>query len=399
MNRIVVIVIALLAAAGLVYAAVTLTEAGPADPPATRLPAAAPTPSSTLASTSTTSSTTPPLLPLATEAPDVTTTYLVWVSGGLLPDLVDGLMAAFDVISIVKGDTVELAAGDGAVIPLDALAVDPSAHRPFDPERALASLRPGSVILGETSAALRQVAAGDELTLAGETYEIAAVVPDEIVAAAEVVFDQSDPDLPIATDRYALIITDLAQAEVEAAVDDIHDSENLRVRVEGETPWLRHADAVLPQVFIKLALGEFSYTNRTGGVFDQDPGFKEEWIVTTDIPVLGEVVCHKVVTVMLEGAMAELGDEGLADLVDPAGFAGCWYPRFTRTATGSPAGISRHSWGAAVDINAPTNPFGSEGTQDARLVEVMKRWGFNWGGDWALPDPMHFEYSGLAQQP
>jgi hypothetical protein len=38
------------------------------------------------------------------------------------------------------------------------------------------------------------------------------------------------------------------------------------------------------------------------------------------------------------------------------------------------------------------------GTQDPRLVEVMAEWGFIWGGDWAVPDPMHFEY-GIPPKP
>ena len=81
--------------------------------------------------------------------------------------------------------------------------------------------------------------------------------------------------------------------------------------------------------------------------------------------------------------------------LDPAGFAGCWNPRYIRPTTGRSSGISRHAWGAAVDLNAESNPQGSAGTQDPRLVEVMLEWGFTWGGDWLVPDPMHFEY-GIA---
>ncbi|MEX1004472.1 MAG: M15 family metallopeptidase [Acidimicrobiia bacterium] len=65
--------------------------------------------------------------------------------------------------------------------------------------------------------------------------------------------------------------------------------------------------------------------------------------------------------------------------------------------TGTSAGLSRHSWGAAVDINAPTNPYGSDGTQDPRLVAIMQSWGFTWGGDWLVPDPMYFEFGGEPQ--
>jgi hypothetical protein len=176
----------------------------------------------------------------------------------------------------------------------------------------------------------------------------------------------------------------------------MHDGPTpLRIRAEGETPWLRHGDAVLPQSFIKLALGEFSYPAGATSQLSQDRSFVSENIITRDVPVLGRVTCHRVVLDMLTGAMSQLVDEGLSRLVDPAEFAGCWNARFIRTVAGTPAGISRHSWGAAIDMNAVSNPLGSPGSQDPRLVEIMAEWGFLWGGDWEVPDAMHFEY-GIA---
>jgi len=40
----------------------------------------------------------------------------------------------------------------------------------------------------------------------------------------------------------------------------------------------------------------------------------------------------------------------------------------------------------------PENPFGAPPNQDPRLVAVMERWGFIWGGIFVRPDGMHFEY-------
>jgi hypothetical protein len=63
-----------------------------------------------------------------------------------------------------------------------------------------------------------------------------------------------------------------------------------------------------------------------------------------------------------------------------------------RRATGS-ASWSKHAWGAAVDLNWRSNPFGS------RLVTDMPRWfvqlwldeGWGWGGNWrGKKDAMHF---------
>lgn len=322
--------------------------------------------------------------------------YLVWSTGGMTSELVDGLESQFDDLSVVRGDTVELNDGDGWVIPLDGLSIDPEAHGPFDPEGALLDLVRGTVALGETSASLRDVGVGGDLTISGLSYRVAAIVPDEVVGAAEIIFASSDPDAPVATDRYALVRTDLSRNEFEGIVRDMYDGPApLRIRSQDETPWLRHGDAVLPQVFIKTALGEFSYEDRSGSEFSQDPEFVAANIVEAEIPILGQVTCHQTVVDMLAGAMTELVEEGLGHLVDPAGFAGCWNPRYIRATTGKPAGISRHAWGAAVDLNAGANPVGSAGTQDPRLVAIMLGWGFTWGGDWLVPDPMHFEY-GIA---
>lgn len=319
--------------------------------------------------------------------------YLVWATGGLPPGLGDALAEMFESVSIVRGDPVELDTDGDAVIPLDALALDPASHAPFDPDGALAGLRPGTVVLGETSARLRSAEIGETLFIDGISYEVVAVVPDQVVSAAEVVFSAADASAPVVTERFALISTDLERSRFEEEVRALYEGPApLRIRSQGETTWLRHGDAVLPQVFIKEALGEFSYTGRAGSSFIQDAEFVAENIVSVEVPLLGSTRCHRVVAEMLVGAMTELMEEGLGHLIDPGGFAGCWNPRYIRAVTGTSAGVSRHAWGGAVDLNAGANPVGSTGTQDPRLVEIMEKWGFTWGGRWLVPDPMHFEY-------
>lgn len=327
------------------------------------------------------------------------TTYLVWTSGGLTKELVAGLEAEFETVSVVAGDVAPLVAGDGRVFPLDGLAIDPISHRPFDPDGDLTDLRAGAVVVGMTSARYRGISVGDALTFDGRTYDVVGIADDAVVSAAEVVFSKSDDRTPIKADRYALVETELSRAVFEGRVREMHEGPTpLRIRAEGESRWLRHGDAVLPQIFIKLALGEFSYRAGDSSRLAQSRDFVVENIVTRDVPVLGSVTCHRLVLEMLAGAMSQLAEEGLGHLVDPGEYAGCWNPRFIRTVAGTPAGISRHSWGAALDINAVSNPLGSSGSQDPRLVEIMAEWGFIWGGDWGVPDAMHFEY-GIQPDP
>ena len=71
---------------------------------------------------------------------------------------------------------------------------------------------------------------------------------------------------------------------------------------------------------------------------------------------------------------------------------GCFVPRLIRGPSGG--FLSRHSFGIAIDVNPSTNPFGGTPTIDQRLVEIVKKYGFSWGGTWTRPDGMHFEWTG-----
>ena len=60
---------------------------------------------------------------------------------------------------------------------------------------------------------------------------------------------------------------------------------------------------------------------------------------------------------------------------------------------------SNHSWGLAIDVNAPENPFG--GASHAIPEEMgnfWESWGFRWGGHYeTTQDWMHFEFMGTPE--
>jgi hypothetical protein len=92
----------------------------------------------------------------------------------------------------------------------------------------------------------------------------------------------------------------------------------------------------------------------------------------------------------LRGALAEVARAGLAGGLGRYG--GCYSPRLIRG--GNSAGhLSRHSFGIAVDVNTRNNVFGGRVSMDPRIVAIFRRWGFAWGGTWARPDGMHFEWA------
>ncbi len=72
---------------------------------------------------------------------------------------------------------------------------------------------------------------------------------------------------------------------------------------------------------------------------------------------------------------------------------GCYYPRFIAGSTT----LSNHSFGLAIDINSLENQRGTVGEMHPVVVEIMKKWGFAWGGDWNYTDPMHFELERIVR--
>jgi hypothetical protein len=142
-------------------------------------------------------------------------------------------------------------------------------------------------------------------------------------------------------------------------------------------------------------LGAFSYRYFADGTIEPDARWVRDSIRTEVVPVMGRVTCHRLMLPQLRGALQEVQDAGLAGTLKT--YSGCYVPRFIeRDPTGS---ISLHTWGIAIDMDAATNSRGIRGTMDSRVVEIFKRWGFAWGGDWAYTDPMHFELRTIVSGP
>lgn len=338
-------------------------------------------------------------------------TFLAWTAGGL-PDGFRAELAALGGIRrsvVVRSDVVwltrSLSSGGevvddppiGFAIPLEVAAVRPLEYEPFVPpaERAtVADLANGSGVLGESSAKLRGIGPGAVLEFGPVRVEIAAVWPDELVGAHELLVARDmGREIGVTHDRYALL-----QPEGEPTVEDL--AELLRpalppdvpaqLRSPGETPYFRQGDAVLPPVELKLLFGEFSARPAPGrrGYLEIDPAWEDTHIATERVPLLGQVTCNVALFPQIRGAVRDLVGLGLQDTIES--FSGCYARRFAnRDPTQA---ISHHTWGVALDINVGTNPFGAPPDQDPRMVEVFERWGFIWGGTFIRPDGMHFEY-------
>lgn len=136
-------------------------------------------------------------------------------------------------------------------------------------------------------------------------------------------------------------------------------------------------------------IGPMRFLILENGFIRPDPAWVAANIVYADVPILGRVTCHRLMIPRLAGALREVQEAGLAHLIRPRDYGGCYVPRFIDRNPKRP--LSNHAFGLAIDLNVSSNHLGARGDMDPRIVRIFARWGFQWGGLWSRPDPMHFE--------
>lgn len=138
-------------------------------------------------------------------------------------------------------------------------------------------------------------------------------------------------------------------------------------------------------------VGEMRFEILKNGFIRPDPSWVAANIVTASVPILGSIQCHRLMVPRVKAAMEAIQEAGLARLIRPGDYGGCYVPRFIDRDPSKP--LSLHAFGLAIDLNVSTNGLGTRGDMDPRIIEIFDRLGFNWGGRWSRPDPMHFELS------
>jgi hypothetical protein len=282
-------------------------------------------------------------------------------------------------------------------IPLEVAAVDPddyAAFVPSDERDQILALGRRDVLLPETSASLRRAAPGSTLHLDAGRFTVSGVVSDTAAGGYEALISRAAPREWPSTESYALVRmrSPGLRARVRKEIASLlAPGDQLQLRAEGENPFLRYGDAVLPQLIVKSVFGEFAALPRPDGFLDVDPAWRRTHVKTARVPLLGAVTCHRALFPQLRRALSRAVAANVAFAIDPADFGGCYSPRFiNRDPTGR---LSHHSWGIAVDVNVAENAYGTKADQDLRLVRIMESAGFTWGGRWVVPDGMHFEWS------
>ncbi|HSL25413.1 MAG TPA: M15 family metallopeptidase [Acidimicrobiia bacterium] len=298
---------------------------------------------------------------------------------------------------LTRADRVIQEPPRGFGYPMVTMAIDPA--MPVMAASLRVVLSRGDAVVGATSASLRGAEVGDILhleSLAGETVQvrIGAIVPDEEIGWSEILVGRdSIPRLGI--DRpYAVVAWTDRGAPLAAAIRIWTADPQVRVLDGTGDPG---TDPVLPVAAVKERFGEFAVRPAGGDAVQVDPGWRNSSIVTTDLPIVGPTRCHRLLVPYLRAALGEVDRAGLAGALDPNDFqlaGGCYNPRFNRGADPG-FSLSRHTWGIAIDFNPTSNPYGAAPVLAPGIVQIFKQWGFSWGGNWSVPDGMHFEWWGF----
>jgi hypothetical protein len=324
---------------------------------------------------------------------------LVWAPGGLsereLGLVRDSTRVA--AISAVRTGLLPVARGH-RVVPVEAMAVDPEAYADAAgrPGARLVAMLDRGVVLSRTGAALRHLRQGGRLRLDdGRRLRVAGVVADELLAGYEVALDRDvGRRYGVRRADYLLVRPRGRLDGLQAAVRGLLRGRQVRFAVAGDQRFLRGDASVLPLGLVKARFGEFALPSlRRGG---PDPTWTRTHLVTTRVPLLGRVRCHRMVVEDLAAAMADLRRRKLGQLVDAADFrrrGGCWSQRLLHDRDGR---LTRHAWGIAVAIDVAANPVGRRPTTDRRLVKAMAAHGFTWGGHFGRPAGAHFEWVGAG---
>jgi hypothetical protein len=335
---------------------------------------------------------------------------LAWSTGGLpleteqvlesMPQVVDAttVSAGLDWLQTTigpQGTRRDESRGDLAT-PIESAVIDPVDYAPFVPateREAVLSLKPGQALMAATETTIRGSGAGSTLVLRERDIDVTGVVSDTSTSGYELLMAAPVPASWQRVDHFVLM--HLRHRSDRIAVERklsaiVEPGQRFRVRAKGETPYLRYGDAVLPQLLIKRTFGEYQARSLGDGTLAIEQDWTARNIVHAKVPILDEVLCHRVMIPQLRDALEEVQRRGLGFLINPSQFGGCFGPRFIDR---NPAGrLSHHSWGIGIDINVAENAFGTRPDQDRRLVEIMEDHGFTWGGRWLVPDGMHFEW-------
>jgi hypothetical protein len=299
---------------------------------------------------------------------------------------------------VVTDGEVYLMHGGGAYpeLPVATMVASATAYGNAANVDKLAGWLSRGAVLATSAAQLFHMAVGDSVQVAhGPRLRITAVVDDKVLAGYQMAVGSNIPVGLGSHADYVIVNASNRVAAIESAVHRALPDRRLRFTLPSPKQFFSPNGDVLSQSQLDERFGLF-YVRETKNGIQLDPRWVSAYIRTPRIVQLGLVECNRGIVGPLTAAMKQITRLGLGKIINTADFiyeGGCWNPRTVRFGHGM---ISHHAWGVAIDINVGRNPLGAVPHQDSRLVAIMAKYGFTWGGTWLRHDGAHFEWIGTG---
>jgi hypothetical protein len=360
-------------------------------------------------------------------SPVATDVVNVFNSGPLRADVVNRAMAAarqsgaavafgrsasVGMVGLFRGSTPIQRPPAGFAYPMGVTALAADAIGATMGRDVSALLAPDALIIGETSAGLRGARAGDSVQLVagwGATvwFRVAGVLPDARIGGAEFLMTNDAADrLGITDMRRAILWNPSSRSAMDSALSNNGlVSTSIRIRRSWDPP---DPDNTIGMARTKALLGEFAYRVNSNGSVSQDAAWINASLPSGRVLLNGSIPirarCHRVIEPAIRAALSEIAARGLGGTINVyhANIAGgCHLARFNRLTPDSSLGfLSRHSWAMAIDTNTVGSCQGCAPPDFATIpggcttVQIFRKHGFAWGGNFLTPDGMHFEWVG-----
>lgn len=305
-------------------------------------------------------------------------------------------------VRIARNGTTVHSAPDGYLIPQVFLAMPEAAVAGVIGRDVSSLLSPSTVVMNQITATMSGAQVGDVIELRAaddsvQAFVIAGIKPHEQSGGSDLVMTTAAAARIGAFEDTRTVIWGIdsrAAVDAQIAAEGLDTRRDTQVSRSWDAP---NPDSTLSTPRVKEALGEPWYLP----IDDANIAMHPTWVannltpgrelLNTAIPVRAR--CHVRIVADLQAAFAEVAAAGLGGAIEVGNtntYGGCFNPRYSRIS----GFLSRHAYGEAIDMNTVSNCQGCVPRMDCRVVQIFRRHGFAWGGNFRRPDGMHFEWVG-----
>lgn len=311
--------------------------------------------------------------------------------------------AVFPMTAYARGDRTLMQQPKGWRIPMGTRILPVDYVRLTGGNEMADVLAAGQVLMGSSSAKIRDAQVGDVITLRDKgnsprRFTVGMIVSNEFADGEDLVMSMPDGfSMGVTKVSRVNIVGFSKSTDVLSAMGKRGLAVGTQYRVR--TSWgPKNPDETLGLASVKLLLGEYAFRPTNSSAITIEDSWRSSRIAWfhrfSGLPI--QFNCHKAVVEAFEGAFKEIVRAGLRNEIDveeSQRYGGCFTGRYNRLAGlfGAP---SRHAFGAAMDLNTRTNQQWARPTMNCDVVRIFRKWGFAWGGNFWPSDGMHFEWVG-----